>query len=240
MRRIASAAIAAIIMLGLLVLYSQADPATPIVSSKEREARQRKLEQMAVLVSELSVGKSRLMLKSAEAANPTSRALRDSKEFGNAFLKVYPVTTPVNARILVTAPDIAVVRQYGRILGAVEVITPIGGSEDKRRADAGVYLLFIPIDGPLSTELPIWLVSLTVGDDGKVTHAAAAQSTVKLTPSRLGDDEPSPVVTPSIDFTKATVSMTWKEQAYGFSFEMDIFYAMPDTLWFARPIPKTS
>lgn len=219
-RRIVPAALVAMILLGAFAARSQANLVTPIIDNKEREARQAKLAQMAVLVSGLSINRSKLMLKSSISANPDGRPLRPGDEYGNSFLTVYPASTPVSARLLVTTPDGSVLRQYGRILGAMEVITSVG---DKGKAEPGAYLLFVPINGPITPELPVWLVSLKADDDGRVTYAAAASSTVKITPSKLGD-APSPSVTASIDFTKAAVSMTWKEQTYSFSFDMEICY----------------
>lgn len=214
----------AMLIVGSLAIQAEAgDAVLRLQDSKEREARKVKLAQMAVAVSELSVGKSRLMLKTPTKADPGGRAGRMDGEFGSSFLTVYPVSMPLAARMLVTTPDNGVVRQYGRILGAVEVISPTGG-EDKRKAEPDAYLLFVPINGPLMVDMPLSLVSLTVGEDGRVTHTACASTTVRITPSKLGKDDPSPTVAASIDFLKADLNMTWKEQTYSFSFQMEIIY----------------
>jgi len=218
-------ALAAVALLAATAVPCQAEyPAYPIVSSKEREARQAKLAQMAVLVNALSLGKSKLMLKSNVTANPGGRPLRRDGEFGNQFLTVYPVSMPINARLLISTGDGRGLRQYGRILGAAETIAGVADSDGKGRADADVYVLYIPINGPMTPEMPLWLVSLKVNDDGKVTLAAPAKTRVRITHSRMGDDAPSPTVTASIDFTKAAVSMTWKGQTYSLSFAMEILY----------------
>lgn len=225
MNKLAAAGLAALLMLFLLTMESAGDPVMPIRDSKEREARKVKLAQMSVVISELSLGKSRLMLKSTASANPGSgRPGRPDGLFDSSFVTVYPASLPVATRLLLTTPDKGVVRQYGRILGAVDVLVSTGGYEDKRKAEQDVYLLFVPVNGPLTVDMPLWLVSLKVDDDGRVTHSAEASTTVRITPSKLGEKDPSPVVTAVIDFTKAAVSMMWKEQTYTFSFEMDIWY----------------
>ena len=221
-----AAGLVALLMLCLLGMESAAgDLVTPMLDSKEREARKAKLAQMAVAVSELSLGKSRLLLKSSQSADPGSgRPGRPDGLMGMPFLTVYPVSIPIATRLLVSTPNNGIVRQYGRILGAIDVLASTGGVEDKRKAPQDVYLLFVPVNGPLTVDMPLWLVSLKVDEDGKVTHSAAASTTVRITPSKLGEDDPSPVVTAGIDFQKAAVSMAWKEQSYTFSFEMDIWY----------------
>ncbi len=223
-KKLSSALAAAACLLTISVATQAGDLVTPVLSEQDIEARKAKLAQMAVIIEGLSVGKSKLMLKSKVTANPGGRPGRPDGDLGSPFLTIYPASLPVTARILVTTQENAVVRQYGRILGAAEPILPIGGPKNEKRADRDVYLLFVPINGPLMTEMPIWLVSLKVDDDGKVSHAVSAQSTVRITASKLGDDDPSPAVTAAFDASKVTANMSWRDHAYGFAFEMLVIY----------------
>ena len=232
MGRLSTIAIAIILLAFAAQTNAGAYFATPVPSEQSKEARKTKLAQIAVIVHELSLGKSRLMLKSATWANPGSgRVMREGDDLDSAILTIYPVSIPVSARLQVITQEDVVVRQYGRVLGAMASGTVIGCA-DKKKADPDLYILFMPVNGPLSREMPVWLVSLTVDDGGKVTHKVAAECSLKITASKLGADDPSPVVTAKIDTTTASVVMTWKEQSYNLTFDMEIFYAMPDTLWF--------
>ncbi len=236
MRKVSKTALLTILIVAA-VTASQAGAyiVTPLRSQEEKDSRQERLAQMAVLVTSLSTGASKLMIKSAVAANPGGRPMRSDIDFGNAFITVYPVTSPFSTRLLVIGPDSSAVRQYGRILGAVQVITATGGSEGSKKAEPGVYLLFVPINGPSKPEMPVWLVSLDMSEDGRITHTAYAQSAAKITRTRIEGSAELPIVDASIGFTKPSIVMCWKEQTYSFSFEMDIWYVMPDTLWYAHP-----
>lgn len=215
-----------ITVLALLVFCggSQASFVTPVRTPTEAEKRRTKLAQMAVFVNALSQGKSRLMLKAGVSANPGGRPGRPAEEYGNDFLTVYPLTIPVNARLPMAPAGAPFVQKYGRMLGAVEVITAVGGPEDKTKAESGVYLLFVPINGPITSEMPLWLVSVEVADDGQVTYEAKAHTTVQITRSETGASTRSPSVSASIDFVTAAALMTWSSTTYKFGFRMEVHY----------------
>lgn len=216
------------VLIGFCCTAVFANAVLRLQSSTEREQVKIKRDQLALLVNSLSQGKSRLMLKTGTPANPGSgrfnRASIPGDGWPAGFATVYPVTVPINTRLPMAPAGAPMVNKYGRILGAVEVIEPVGGPEDKEKAGAGVYLLFVPISGPMTSEMPLWLVSVTVGDDGKVTYVAGAHTTVKITRSETSSVDRSPAVKASIDFLTASVSMTWSTQTYTFGFQMEIMY----------------
>lgn len=221
-------------LLSFTVLFpvgAQAGRAKKPVLTGEIAARWAKLDQLAILVSALSNGSSRLQINNGVCSpsgtcpvRPIEGTTLKENAMPAPFMSVFSVSEPVKTKLEGIAE--------GKILGAVDAIVPIGAPDSKDKAEPGVYMLFFPepICGGVTTrDRRILLVSLSVDNQGNIQYkeVAATDDDFSQYKAEASQFVPMPQVTASFVSNvpaRVDVEMEWHGQKHKFTFEMEIIF----------------